>query len=352
MLTKIRLSNFRNFTDQVFNFSSQTTVIVADNAKGKTNILEAINLIATGRSFRARREDEMINYDAEIARVKGKVNEETLEIVLTHGFLKRGNIEEKTPKKRLLVNDTPKRLIDFASHIKSVVFRPQDIELIDDSPSVRRKFLDNLLSQVDYEYRRSLLNYEKGVVRRNKVLQSIRDTGASRSNLFFWDNLLIKNGDYISRAREEFIEYLNSMPSVTDMNFSAVYDKSAISEERLSQYSREEVYAGKTLVGPHRDEIVFKIQETSNKKQTRELYTYGSRGEQRMAVLWAKVGELEYIKEKTNEKPILLLDDIFSELDHEHREVIEQIVKDYQTVITSPDPHFIESIEAQEIIRL
>ena len=345
MLDKIRVSNFRNFTDQVFNFSSQTTVIVGANATGKTNILEAINLLSTAKSFKAGKIDEMINLDSEIARVKAKIGEDILEIILTHGTITRGTVTEKTQRKKLLVNDTPKRMVDFASHFTTVVFRPQDIELISGSPSVRRKFLDDLLSQVDREYRRSLLTYEKGLKRRNKVLYQIREEGIPRNSLFFWDNLLIKNGDYIAKKRLQFVEYLSGKESPDGTDFRIEYDKSAISEERIVQYANAEVASATTLVGPHRDDIIFYFGE-------KNLEKYGSRGQQRMGVLWAKLAELEFIKQETNQSPILLLDDIFSELDHEHRELIKNVVKDCQTIITSPDPHYIEALEAQETITL
>lgn len=348
MLTKIRLFNFRNFTDSVFNFSSQISAIVGKNGTGKTNILEAVNLLSTGKSFKANRTEEMIKYDTEVARVKGKINGEVLEVVLTHGSITMGSVIEKTPKKRLLVNDTPKRMMDFSTFFTTVVFRPQDIEIITSSPSLRRNFLDELLSQTDLEYRRSLLNYEKGLRRRNKVLLQIRDENVPRNSLFFWDNLLIKNGDYISAKREEFLEFLNLRESPNGNKFSVEYDKSAISETRLAQYANAEVASGTTLVGPHRDDLIFKVKD-------RSLSIYGSRGEQRMAVLWAKMAELEFIKEKANPAaggPILLLDDIFSELDHEHREVINEIVRDCQTLITSPDPHYVEDLKAQEVISL
>lgn len=345
MLTKIRLNKFRNIEDKVYNLSSQTTAIIGLNGSGKTNVLEAINLLATGKSFKASRQEEMIMYTQEISRVKGKYNGEVLEVVLTHGKISRGTVTEKTPKKRLLVNNTPKRLIDFASHFTTVVFRPQDIDLITGSPSNRRRFLDDVLSSVDREYRRSLLNYEKGVRRRNKVLLQIRDESTPRNSLFFWDNLLIKNGDYISKKRLEFMEFLNLQESFDEHKFSVEYDKSAVSEARFAQYAHAEVASGKTLVGPHRDDIIFNL-------FGKDLGIYGSRGEQRMCVLWAKMAELEYIKQQLSENPILLLDDIFSELDHNHREVINEIIKNCQTVITTPDPHYIEDIEVQEVIKL
>lgn len=358
MVNKIHLSNFRNFSDRVFEFSDQITVIVGPNASGKTNILESVALLSTGKSFRATLQEEMINYDAELGRVKGKVNagEEKilLEVMLTRGYIDRNGEKEKVQKKKLAVNGVARRMVDFAGKLKTVTFAPSDLDLVSGSPSLRRKFLDTLLSQVDYEYRRSLLSYEKGLRRRNRILLRIRDEGASRSQLAFWDRLLVKDGDYMSRRREEFVNYLNNRGKFNDLVYSVTYDKSAISEARLAQYSREEVYAGMTLVGPHRDDLIFRVEEQESRRveNFRDLDKFGSRGEQRMGVLWAKLGELDYICEKTGQKPVLLLDDIFSELDHRHRGVVMKAAAGQQSIITTADPHFVDKKKNIEVIKL
>jgi len=367
---KITISNFRNFKTKTFSFSPKITVIVGPNASGKTNIMESLFLLSTGKSFRARVEEEMISHKEEIARVKGEFlrPKTSLEVVLTRGEITVGEDPEKTervPRKRLLVNGLAKRLIDFAGNLRVVVFGPQDLELVVESPSRRRAFLDTVLSQVDREYRRASLSYDKGLRQRNRLLYRIREEGLSRSQLLFWDRLLIKNGDYISQTRQEFIDFSNSTGPLDNQNFSLYYDKSAISEARLEQYAKEEVAAATTLVGPHRDDFVFKLKNLKTKKQKkhRELSRYGSRGEQRMGVLWLKLAELAYIEEKSEEKPTLLLDDIFSELDHEHREVVVRVVKEQQTpqssksgggqvIITTADPHFVEPLSSVEIIRI
>lgn len=345
MLQKILLSNFRSFEQKLIEFSPEITVIVGPNAAGKTNIMESIYLLSTGKSFRAGVESEMIKQGEEIGRVKGKVlndEEETLEVVLTHGMITRGNMQERTAKKRLLVNKVGKRLLDFTGRFPVVLFSPLDMELISGSPGTRRRFLDALLFQVDREYRRSYLSYDKGLRRRNKLLLQIRDEGVSRTQLAFWDKLLIKHGNYITRAREDFIDYINASEQIWDENMKVVYDRSAISEERLAKYEMQEVAAANTLVGPHRDD--FQIQVTKPESTyTRDLSTYGSRGEQRMGVLWLKLAELKYIEEKRTQKPTLLLDDIFSELDHEHREIVNNVARKQQTIITTADEHFVEN---------
>lgn len=351
MLTKLRLNNFRNFSDKLVEFSPNTTVILGPNASGKTNILEAINLLAIGKSFKAGRVEEMINHEADIGRVKGRIQENTLEVVLTNGEIKQGNIYKKTSKKRLLVNNAGKRMIDFASHFQTVVFRPQDLDLITQSPSIRRRFLDNVLSLADREYYRSLAAYEKGITRRNKLLKKIREENIDKNVLTFWNNLLIKNGDYITKKRSDFLYFVNSTDQLEEKQLSVEYDSSTISEERLKQYERAEIASANTLVGPHRDDFFVKL-EMGEPSKNRDLAVYGSRGQQRMGVLWLKLAELKFLEENLSQKPVLLLDDIFSELDHEHREIIENIMNNQQTIITAADPHYVENIEEIKLINL
>lgn len=362
-IPKIQLSNFRNFKDKLFEFSPKTTIVIGPNASGKTNMLESIYLLATGKSIRASVIEEMVNYDEEIARVKGVVVEKeedkpsgtNLEAVLTRGEITVGDSPEKTEKvakKRLLINGQGKRMIDFAGIFRAVLFGPWDMELVTESPSIRRKFLDEVLSQVDREYRRASLSYKKGLRQRNKLLYKIREEGLSRSQLAFWDRLLVKNGDYISKKRGEFIEFMNGTKPLDHKDFEIDYDKSAISEGRIVQYAKEEVAAATTLVGPHRDDFVFKVKDKDKDGSFRNLSKYGSRGEQRMGVLWIKLAELDFIKEETGEKPTLLLDDIFSELDDRHRGIVLEASRGQQTIITTVDPHTIDQSEKLKQITL
>ena len=376
-LLEIKLANFRNFPNKSFKFSPNINIILGKNASGKTNVLESAFLLATGKSFKAKVEGEMVNYEAEVTRVTGSVsgsqnvegskeNEGSkkhstsyrlhstdLEVVLTHGQIAVSESPEKIQKvarKKLSVNGVGKRLVDFAGKLEVVLFAPQDLSLVTESPSIRRKFLDTVLSQVDREYRRCVLSYEKGLRQRNKLLWRIREEGVPRSQLVFWNKLLIKNGDYVSGKREEFIDFVNTQGEIdlSGSKFRLDYDKSAISESRLEQYAREEVAAGTTLVGPHRDDFVFKVEDPVG----RDLARYGSRGEQRMGVLWLKMAELAYVTKSTGENPILLLDDIFSELDHGHRDIVMEVVTKQQTIITTADPHFIVDFKDAEVIKL
>ncbi len=372
MINKVSFQNFRNFKKREFEFSKDINVIVGSNAAGKTNILESVYLLSTGKSFRARLESEIVNYDEEIARVQGvssgilDVSKDenltthnsqlttNLEVVLTRGQIDIGaERPERVPRKKLLVNGIARHLYNFAGNFKVVLFGPWDMDLVTESPSIRRRFLDSVLSQADREYRRSIMSYEKGLRQRNRLLFRIREEGISRSGLLFWDQLLVKNGDYISRKREEFIEYANETKDFLGQDFSLTYDRSAISPERLEQYKNEEVASATTLVGPHRDDMQFSIINSQlSKKTKRDLATFGSRGEQRMGVLWIKLAELSFIERETGEKPTLLLDDIFSELDHVHRDVVMDVCKNQQTIITTADEHFVENLKSSNIIKL
>jgi DNA replication and repair protein RecF len=354
-ISTLSLQNFRNFSKKQFKFAEPITVMVGANAAGKTNTLEAIYLLASGKSFRAGQEEEMIKEDEEVARVESEAtiggSTSHLEVVLTRGSLNG----TKVPRKRLSINGVPKRLYNFVGSLKAVLFGPQDLELVTGSPSNRRRFLDGVLSQTDREYHRSLLSYEKGVRQRNKVLERVKEGAANRSQLLFWDKLVIKNGTYLTRKREEFIDFVNSTNSPGEESFSLDYHKSVISEARLAQYAREEVLACATLVGPHRDDVAFKIQTPNDKfPKKKDLAAYGSRGEQRMGVLWLKLAELEFItKAAGGERPLLLLDDVFSELDQKHHKVVMNAVEKQQTIITTADEHSVERwYQKVRIIRL
>lgn len=357
IIKKLQLTNFRKFSSKQFLFSPNTTVIIGANATGKTNLAESLFLISTGKSFRTSTDAEMILFDKEIARISSTVEKENqketqLEIVLTYGTV----MNIKTPIKRFLVNGIGKRSIDFIGNMKIVLFWPQDMELVTYSPSLRRRYIDFVLCQVDREYRRSLISYEKGLRQRNKVLEAIRDRAAHQHQLLFWDQLLIKDGVYIFSKRKQYIDYINSFKLLTDdSHFTEhvlYYDASIISRLRLDQYSRQEIAAGVTLVGPHRDDFKFEIRSPIRQltdKTTRNLSHFGSRGEQRLAILWLKMAELSYIEKATGEKPILLLDDIFSELDHHHRDIVLDVIGEQQSIVTITEKEQIDMKRIKEV---
>lgn len=334
ILKKLRLTNFRNYQRKEFEFSQKVSLVVGPNTSGKTNLLEGLMLLSTGKSFRAGLEQEMIAYEEDLARVKGRVvSNETTDLEI---FLTRGEIGgERVAKKKYLANGVGKRASDFVGKLSCVYFGPEDLEIITDSPTIRRHYLDQVLPQVDREYARASLSYERGLRQRNKLLERIRDEAAPRSQLLFWDQLLIKNGEYLTSKREEFINFCNGQKLAKIPSFDIDYEKSVISPSRLKNYAKEEIAAGATLVGPHRDDFVFVLEK-------RDLSKFGSRGEQRLAILWLKLCELEFISDRKEERPVLLLDDIFSELDKTRRKLVLEVIPTQQTIITTTEIHLVE----------
>ena len=346
ILKQIHLQNFRNYSSQEFSFSEGINLIVGPNTVGKTNLLEAIYLLSSRKSFRARLEEEVIQRDKEVARLKGQIlsdgEKKILEIVLTRGEVNGSRVA----KKKYLVNGIPRRMIDFLENFRVVYFGPQDLEIVVDSPSTRRNWLDLVLEQADKNYRRANLSYQKGLRQRNKLLEQIRDEGKPRSSLFFWDRLLVENGQLITEKREEFLNFINENHDFFGQ-LDIHYEKSLISETRLAKYSQEEVAAGMTLVGPHRDD--FEVWQNNQ-----NLHTYGSRGEQRTAVFNLKLAELEFLSEQTGQRAMLLLDDIFSELDQQRRQSLLKVIPQQQTLVTTTDMGLVEkeSLKKMKVIKL
>ena len=323
MITRLTLQNFRNYSKKAWEFGQGTTLVVGPNAAGKTNILESIYYLAIGKSFRADNEQEIIKQSENFASIKS----DDLELI----FDNRGRFT-----KIYRVNGAGKRQMDFIGNFRAVLFCPQDIEIATDGPSVRRRYLDLVLSSVYKDYRLAISVYEKALRQRNRLLWRIREEGLSRDQLSYWDDLLITNGKIMSERRANYLNFLN-LP----------YDHSLISQERLNKYVHEEVAAATTLVGPHRDD--FKVMVLD-----KNIRSFGSRGEQRLAVFSIKLGELAYIEKVTGEKPVLLLDDIFSELDHANRHLVLKIIPKQQTIMTTTDLHLVEkhSLKGFELIEL
>lgn len=337
ILSHLSLQNFRNYKKSEFKFSEGTTLVVGFNTAGKTNLLEAISLLSTGKSFRAQKDIETLRFGEEIARVRGETDKVKLEVVITNSL------------KKYLVNGVSKRRLDFAGRLTTVLFSPLDLEIVVDSPSRRRQFLDSVLEQVDREYRLALEQYLKSLRQRNALLEKIRETGILNQKQFeYWDNILIENGEVITKKREELTEFINKEEKDI-FNFSLAYDKSIISRARLEQYQEAERAAGVTLVGPHRDEIIFKF------KNGKELKAYGSRGEQRLTILQLKLLELNFIEThsinsgQVGERPVLLLDDIFSELDSEHINHVLKLLNHQQTIITTTHKEFVPKVLLEKI---
>lgn len=341
LLKSLSLQNFRTYEKIEFTFNKGLTFIIGPNTSGKTNLIEALFLLSTGKSFRAENYAQMISFGKDLARVKEKVEDTELEVVIAN------------EKKKYLVNGVSKRRVDFAGHCSCVLFSPLDLDIIVGSPGLRRDFLDFVLEQVDREYRLALTSYAKALRQRNALLEKTQETGVRNEKQFeYWDQILIENGQAITKERGEFIEFVNgSQKDIFD--FVMFYDKSIISKERLLQYQDAEVASGVTLVGPHRDD--FSVSMFNNIRQiTHDIKFFGSRGQQRLTILQLKLLQLLFIENKLKERPLLLLDDIFSELDEGHINLVLEMINNQQTIITTTHKEFLDkkALKTASVIEL
>jgi len=343
-LERVTVENFRSYKKQKF-VLGERSIIVAPNGAGKTNLLEAIYLLSTGESERANVTEEMIAWGAEIATIAGVVETEDerqeLSVVLTRGSY----MGKVTPKRRYLVDGVVRTKAKFIGKLPVALFRPEDMRLIEGSPPRRRRYLDESLIMASPEYGRALAVYEASLRRRNKLLDSIREGTARREQLSYWDQSVIKNGNIVSECRREFLDYLSRVKTSFGQ-FKLEYMASAISPERLEQYSEAEVAVGYTLVGPHKDDLKIFGEEG------KDLMIYGSRGEQRLGVLFLKLAAMKYVEDKLGVKSLLLLDDIFSELDLEHRKEVVAMMEGRQCIVTSAESDVVALMGQAEIIRL
>jgi len=392
---------------------------MGDNAQGKTNFLESIFYLSTTKSFKAEKEEELIKVGESVLRVEGHVTVSGSESISNNVILgseapPESNQEEADSgqarmtdekgtrlevalqqteialQKRIRANGISRRLIDYSGNLVIVLFAPEDINLVTGSPSLRRAYLDSVLSQVDRSYRKALSNYESVITQKNKLLKRVRDGFAKKDELIYWVDQQILLGTLLANKREEFFNFINSVEKKLG-NSSFEYLPNVLSIERLKEYQQKEIDSASSLIGPHRDDFRFKMKATTNvipakagiqneqklllrnkewipdqltqestglspvrDDKEKDLGKYGSRGEQRTAVLDLKILELEYIESKIGDRPILLLDDIFSELDESHRGHVIDLAKMQQTIITTVewDEYLKKALETSKIYQV
>ena len=348
MLKSLKLTNFRNYQVRELDLFPGVNVVSGKNAMGKTNLLEAIYLLGVGQSFRAKKTEEMVRFGEELGRVSGVMEDEGSESheveILVNGGVVMG---KSVNKRKYIIDGVSRQRKEVMGILPLVLFRPEDVELVSGSPDERRKFLDSILLQVDKNYDHSLTTYEQALKRRNKLLGAIRGGAATRYALSFWDGLMIKHGTVVNEKRRDLVDYVNNLFSRSELFSDLVmqYKPSIISETRLEQHIEAEVALGYTLVGPHKDDIIIK-------DKSRDLSVYGSRGEQRMAVLALKMGEIYYLEERTKKRALLLLDDIFSELDNNHKQEVLRVMAGRQVVVTTADDKDMEMFGEANMISI
>jgi DNA replication and repair protein RecF len=329
MLTTLVLQHIRPYVQSTFSFDPMVTYVVGDNARGKTTIAESIGYLANGESIRTASDEDVISFGEEVGWIKARFSDDIYEVMLL-----RHSGPSQRFSKRFRINDVPKTRQQFAGNIKAVIFSPESLQMIVLGPSYRRKMLDNVLDGVHREYRYARSQYEKALRQRNALLHRVKETGVRDDAVFdYWDDLLCEHGAVISRIRREFIDACNSMEHIL-FPVRLSYDDSAMTKERLMQYRSAESGAGVTLIGPQRDDIVF-LTETAG--AMRSMAEFSSRGQQRLAVLQLTLLSRMYITEKTGKSPIMVFDDVFSELDSLHRVQVQQVSGNAQTIITTTE---------------
>lgn len=348
---QVYLSNFRNYEIGNIKFKDGTNVIYGANARGKTNILESIYIMSTGRSHRGSKEAEMIRFGQDSAKIAVKFYSHSRENKAEIDFF---NDKKKRIKINGVVADKTSQLMGY---LNTVIFCPEDLKLVKGSPGVRRKMLDFGICQLRQKYFHSLSSYYKILEQRNKLLKDDPES----EMLWIWDEKLVECGTDIIWYRNSFIERLNEkikkiIKEICDETIDLVYDcgfkaenlkdkestKKSFEEELQRNIPREKKL-GMSLVGPHRDDFKIILND-------KEAKFYASQGQQRTIALAIKMAEVELIKDDKEETPVLLLDDVLSELDVNRREYVLNKIKTIQVIITCTEKDLFGNIPDVNLI--
>lgn len=336
MVESIKLNNIRCFKEAVFDFSPDLNLIVGPNGGGKTSLLESVVLFSFAKFGSLLRDSYAIRFGSDLARVELKANEDGREI-LAEAVITSG-------EKIFKVNSNRIPASKMIGKLKIVYFNPETIDLVSGSPGIRRRELDQIIGQVDPVFIRALLRYKKVLKERNSLLKRIAMERAQAPELSFWDDEVTLLAGQIFLQRQAFIERINeSLPYVhskligdrSDLKVkylpSCRYDRF---EEELAASREGDIRSSQTGVGPHRDDFEFSFK---NKNRVVTYRDQASRGEQRLAALALKIATADYLFRTTKSRPIIILDDIFSELDERHRELIFSVVEAGQVFISATD---------------
>lgn len=336
---KVTLRNYRNYNNLSISLHPGLNIFFGDNAQGKTNFIESIYLCGTGRSHRTFREKELIAWNAENGYVKTDLErmgiDTSIEINLFSG----------RPKIVKVSGAKINKLSELLGCLNVVVFSPEDLKLVKEGPVFRRRFLDIEISQVKPGYYYNIHQYNKALLQRNNLLKSIRYDRSLMNTLDVWDEQLSQYGSYIVRYRSDFIGKIAILAKlvhrkITDgkedlcISYSSQFGKYNNREDikksiynKLGSNRAADILRCTTSAGPHRDDINFFIDNI-------DVKTYGSQGQQRTSALSCKLAELEFMKGESGEYPVLLLDDVLSELDVNRQKFLLENLKNIQTVLT------------------
>lgn len=331
MIESIELKNYRNYDELHMDFSQGTNILYGDNAQGKTNILEAIYVCATTKSHRGSKDREIIQFDRDESHIKVTIRKKDVPYRIDIHL-------KKNKTKGVAVNGIPiKKASELFGIVNVVFFSPEDLNLIKNGPAERRRFMDLELCQLNKLYVHSLVQYNRVVTQRNKLLKELVFHPDYEATLDVWDMQLLQYGKEIIRYRQEFVEQLGKMIKEIHLRLSGekeelkiLYEPNTTAEgfeDSLRRCRQQDLKQRTTLTGPHRDDLSFIVNEI-------DIRRFGSQGQQRTAALSLKLAEIELVKKVVHDYPILLLDDVLSELDGSRQNHLLCGIHQIQTVIT------------------
>lgn len=337
VIQSLELENFRNYGSLSMKFDSGTNILYGDNAQGKTNILEAIYLSATTKSHKGSKDKDIVNFNAEEAHIRT--------YVLKDGLENRVDMHlRKSKSKGIAINGQKiKKAADLLGLLNVVFFSPEDLSIIKDGPAQRRRFVDMELCQLDSFYLYNLNNYNKIVNQRNKLLKDLSFNPGLKDTLSIWDSQLVSYGSKIIERRISFVKQLNEI--IFDIHKKLSGEKEELSivyepDVSLEDYERNmiagqerDIRLKQTGTGPHRDDFSFMVRKEGSQTAI-DIRKFGSQGQQRTAALSLKLSEIELVKKLTKDTPLLLLDDVLSELDSNRQNYLLNSIGDIQTIIT------------------
>ena len=331
IIKSIELSDYRNYDHLSLEFSPGTNILFGDNAQGKTNILEAIYVSATTKSHKGSKDRDIINFEKEEAHIRTVIEKENIDTRIDM------HLRKNKSKGLAIDGQRVKKAADLIGLCNVVFFSPEDLGIIKNGPSERRRFVDMELCQLDSFYFYNLSNYNKIVDQRNTLLKDMYFNPQLRETLNIWDMQLVSYGSKIIERRKLFVEQLNEIIEGIHFSLSGGREKIKIVyepdvemnafEKRLQENQERDIRSKMTTVGPHRDDFSFLIGDVDIRK-------FGSQGQQRTAALSLKLSEIELVKKITKDTPILLLDDVLSELDSNRQNYLLNSIGTIQTIIT------------------
>lgn len=337
IIKSIELKNFRNYEDLNISFDEGTNILYGDNAQGKTNILEAAYMSGTTKSHKGSKDKEMIRFGENESHIRTIVEKKMPGSNETREFQIDMHLKNNRSK-GIAINKVPiKKASELFGILNMVFFSPEDLNIIKNGPAERRRFLDSELCQLDKIYLSDLTNYNKILNQRNKLLKDIVYRPDLKDTLPVWDMQLVETGKKIIRRRKQFIEELNDIVYKIHYKISGEKEELILKyepniddiffEDELSRAKVRDMKLCQTTVGPHRDDMLFSIKGVDIRK-------FGSQGQQRTSALSLKLSEIELVKKSIHETPILLLDDVLSELDSNRQNYLLNNIHDTQTLIT------------------